>query len=273
MAPHEPALPIARLLEGAPAARVRQPDARPHLAQAELDEGVLRAQPHRLAGVAPPPLALVPDHDAALGVAVAPVDLLEHGGADELAALPQDDRPEHPVRILRRLPEVVLLLAQGQRVAVREVARDLHVREPPLVERGVLEPGRLEPDARALDDGTVHGRTTLSRGAYRPAPRRDPDAPGQPFERDADPSNTRRNRSCPPRKHPIIVAPLANLRRVSAMIIPGCGPSLRALNVQEGDAGGPGEGWRAVRSQRRPDLLAPRRQSALMGRAWRPWPN
>src|SRR6266540_3706259 len=190
MAPHEPALPIARLLEGAPAARVRQPDARPHLAQAELDEGVLRAQPHRLAGVAPPPLALVPDHDAALGVAVAPVDLLEHGGADQLAALLQDDRPEHPVGILRRLPEVVLLLAQGQRVAVREVARHLHVREPPLVERGVLEPGRLETDARALDDGTVHGRTTLSR------------APGRIVRPGAE-------SGLPPAKASDIVAPLA----------------------------------------------------------------
>src|SRR5207249_6847890 len=85
-------------------------------------------------------------------------------------ALLQDDCPQHPLRILRRLPEVVLLLAQGQRVAVREVARDLHVREPPLVERGVLELRRLEPDARAFDDGPVHRRTTLSRAPGRIAP-------------------------------------------------------------------------------------------------------
>src|SRR6185503_10239128 len=61
MPPHDPALAIARLLERPPATDVRHVDARPHLAQAQLHEGVLRAQPHRLAGMAVPPLALVPD--------------------------------------------------------------------------------------------------------------------------------------------------------------------------------------------------------------------
>src|SRR6185369_10927665 len=146
------------------AAHVRHVDARPDLAQAQLHEGVLRAQPHRLAGVAVSPLALVPDHDAALGIAQPPVDPVEPDRADQLAAVLQDDPPDDAVRVLGDLLEELLLLAQGRWIALYQVAGDLHVGKPALVGRRPFGPRRLQPDTRAFDDGAKHGTPTLARG-------------------------------------------------------------------------------------------------------------
>src|SRR5439155_16844150 len=109
----EPALPVAGLFQRAPAAVLRKPVARPDLPQSELQECVLRPEPHRLAGVTSAPLTRVADHDAALGVAIAPVDLLEHRGADHLPgfrAVLERDAPQHLIRIRRRPFEEGLLL-------------------------------------------------------------------------------------------------------------------------------------------------------------------
>src|SRR5258705_718740 len=78
----------------------------------------------RTAGVASTPLARVPDHDAALGVAIAPVDLREHGGANHLAgfrAVLERDAPQHPMRIRRGIFEEGLLLSLARRMAMQEV--------------------------------------------------------------------------------------------------------------------------------------------------------
>src|SRR5262249_12026184 len=141
-------------------------DARPHLAQAELHERVFRSKAHRLAGMASTPLAGVPDHDAALGVAVAPVDLLEHRGADQLArlrAVAERDAPQYAIGLCGRLFEERFLLTRARRMAVHEIAGHGHVPVPRLGERGGLKTMGLETDALTFDDGAKHGRITLSR--------------------------------------------------------------------------------------------------------------
>src|SRR5688572_17359141 len=125
--PHDAALAIPRLLERAPAAHVRHVDPGPDLAQTQLHEGVLRAQPHRLAGIARAPLGPVTEPAATPGVAPPPVALVPARRAAPRAAALQDDAPGDAARIVGDRREARLLLASARRSALNQVARDLHV--------------------------------------------------------------------------------------------------------------------------------------------------
>src|SRR4029077_16090517 len=93
-------LSVARPLEPASARLVGDHHARGDGLEAQLAEGVVRAQAHGLAGVALAPLVLFAQHGAALRAPVAPVDVLERGVTDEPPFVLEHDGPDDLVRIL-----------------------------------------------------------------------------------------------------------------------------------------------------------------------------
>src|SRR6185503_6726800 len=169
--PQYPRLTVAGALEPPAARLVGEDDAGGHGLEPQLAKRVAGPEAHDLARVALAPLILLADHDAALRAAVAPVDVLERSVADEAAVVLDHDRPDHLVRILAHLLEPLRLRLRGEGEAVEQVARDLHVGEPALVGREILDPRLLEPDALPFEDRAEHAlsRSAACRGR---APRR-----------------------------------------------------------------------------------------------------